>query len=450
MTPYEKGIDLVTDESAVLRTAAVDKVSFYWISGMIIGVGCVLNLFAFLHLKIDGDIDQLLRKGYALAEFSQWTHYGSIASGGMGNIPGSLLTALAGIPMMIVLSPLSPMVLILLLHLASYLMIDRVLSESFDYKGRLLFLILFWLNPWRLLESFLWNPAYLFFCSALHLWSAYYLQKEKSFWMSFAHVMSIGLAFQIHNSSPLLLVISLYLLVRKKIKVNVMGVSFGAAVIVLSLIPYIRESMVHPEVLPLMRKSDHFIGRGLIEVIPLLKAVTYWVRYGSVYFGRPAFSLNFDWLPFASLNGYILLAFNSLKWAFAGISALISLIASIQFLRRRRNRSLSVSSERENVFQYIEASFVSLIVVSSLSPTYFCFWHLFLIFLPALLVPFMYILDLSQGRKKLLRNVAIGIVSYFVLFNFLAVMGSEKFDFRADVRQQFAEKVENGSYQPGR
>jgi hypothetical protein len=435
-------------KSAILRNMAIDKASSRLTPGILIGVGCILNLFAFLHLKIDGDIDQLLLRGYILAEFSQWTHYGSASSAGMGNIPGSLLSALAGLPMLIVLSPLSPMVLILLLHLVSYLLIDQVLKQSFRYEERLLFLILFWLNPWRLLESFLWNPSYLFFCSALHLWSAYHLREEKSFWMSVVQVVSIGLAFQVHDSSVLLLVTTLYLLLRKKMKVDLKGVSFGAILIVLSLLPYIRESILHPEVSPFIRESGAFIGRGLVKVYPLLKSVSYWVRYGSLYFARPAFNLSFDWLPFTSLNEFLLLAFNLLKWALAGLSVLISVLGNIQFVQLRGSKFSNVSSTQRAVFHYVEASFVSLIVVSCLSPVTFCHWHLFLVFVPCLFPPFIYVLNLFGDRKRPLHYLIIGILSYFVLFNFLAVMGSGKFDSRADVHQQFMEKLEKGSYQP--
>ena len=120
------------------------------------------------------------------------------------------------------------------LHLLSYFLFDSVLKDIFKTDVRLLFLVLYWLNPWFLFENILYNPSYLFFFSALHLWSAYKQREKSSFFYSLLHVMAIGLALQFHYSWIVLALISLYLLYRKMVKVNWYGVFFGAVVIGIS------------------------------------------------------------------------------------------------------------------------------------------------------------------------------------------------------------------------
>ena len=93
--------------------------------------------------------------------------------------------------------------------------LDRTLRRVFSPRERVLFAVLYWLNPWRAYFSgFLWNPNYLFLFGALHLWACLAQRQRARFLASFLLGAGLLLAFQIHASFLLLAVSSSSLWLR--------------------------------------------------------------------------------------------------------------------------------------------------------------------------------------------------------------------------------------------
>ncbi|WP_325891411.1 hypothetical protein [Grimontia sp. NTOU-MAR1] len=221
-----------------------------------LAIGFAFALLYAQHQIMTGDQWQMLHKGYLGAYQDTWLAFGNAASA-VGNVPGSLSAWIVGGPLLFWDSPWSPMLVLIGLRILSYLMFDAVIKAVFSQQVRLLFMVAYWLNPWLLYDSQLYNPAYLCFFTALHFWSAFKLRDKPSFTFSFLHVLAIGGAMQLHYSWPVLAVISCCLLYRRMSHPNWWGVITAGLVILASLIPYFQAYTASDE---LSRESDRYIG----------------------------------------------------------------------------------------------------------------------------------------------------------------------------------------------
>ena len=163
---------------------------------------------------------------------------------------------------------------------ASWLL-DRTLRRDPEPEERVLFAVLYWLNPWRLYFSgFLWNPNYLFLFGAVHLWSCLGQRERPRFWLSFLHAAGMVLAFQIHASFLLLAVASALLWWRRYFKVHWPAPSRAPSLGGLTLVPWYLAVRADPTLVTSASKG--FLGRGLLYVFPLLRGLVYWLRYSSL------------------------------------------------------------------------------------------------------------------------------------------------------------------------
>ena len=188
---------------------------------------------------LNGDQLQTLYRGYLAAHQGMWLNYGNAASV-VGNVPGSLSTLVVGVPLVLWDSPWAPMMVIIACNVVALVLFDKVIKQVFNEPARF-FLVLFWLSPWFLFQHMLYNPAYLFFCSALHFYTAFHLRQKSNFWLTFGHGVSIGLVMQLHYSWPLLVMVSGYLLVRGVMKIDYRAVALAVVVLAASFVPYALE-----------------------------------------------------------------------------------------------------------------------------------------------------------------------------------------------------------------
>ncbi len=182
-----------------------EALPLFWMG---VALGLVLSVWYASQQIMGGDQLQMIQRGYLGAYQGVWLSVGNTASV-VGNVPGSVLAWLVGGPVLIWDSPYAPMLFLLVLRLIGFLLLDNVIRQVFDnrWQVRLIFLVLCWLNPWLLFDSLLYNPSYLIFCAGLHFWSAWQLRQAPKLVPSFLHVLSIGLAMQLHFSWPLLVFI---------------------------------------------------------------------------------------------------------------------------------------------------------------------------------------------------------------------------------------------------
>lgn len=416
---------------------------------LLLGLG--LSLFYAGHQILTGDQLQMIDKGYRGAYSGSWSSFGNAASV-VGNVPGSMISFAVGLPIMMYDSPWSPMLVLILLHLFSYFILDDIIKDIFKTDLRLVFLVIYWLNPWFLFENILYNPSYLFFFSALHIWSAYKQREKSSFFHSALNMLSIGFALQFHYSWLILALISLYLLYRNMVKVNWYGVAFGIFIVALSLIPYAFEFMQNAAIRHNQdpTTNERYIGWGGVHVYPVLKSFIYWLRYGSVIFPNKLIaSAHFDWLGVSSVVQMIVAyLYKAIVFSIGVVSIYISYKANRYFYEKVK----TIAFKRKNVIQskeewlqlYVVGAMVGVFISSVLSPIIFSYWHLIIVF-PFAILPFLFYFQ--QYSQKYLSKFVIFVSIYFVLINLLGAIDSRKYSlnthYEDDVKTYIAKTIKN-------
>ena len=139
---------------------------------ILFAAGLAISLGMVARSQVGGDQLNLLARGWLLAENGQWISYGNPMSTG-GKAPGGVTSLFVGLPLLLWRDHRAASALVLLFHVAAYLILDGTLRRILSPFERVLLAMLYWLNPWQLyFAAFLWNPNYLFLFAAIHLWSA--------------------------------------------------------------------------------------------------------------------------------------------------------------------------------------------------------------------------------------------------------------------------------------
>jgi 4-amino-4-deoxy-L-arabinose transferase-like glycosyltransferase len=364
----------------------------------------------------------------------------------VGNVPGSLSTMVVGVPLVLWDSPWSPMLVIITCNIMALFLFDKVVKQVFDEPARLLFLVLFWLSPWFLYQHMLYNLAYLFFCSALHFYTAFHLREKSSFWLTFGHVVSVGLVMQLHYSWPLLVMVSGYLFVRGVIKINYWGVLAGFLVLAATLVPYALEvlSTNSEAVSPEEFSKQRYIGWGFVHVYPVVKALLYWVRYSSFLFTEKLINgATFDWITSSELLRLsVMYAYRCLLYGVGLWTLFYSFRANWYLFKRVKgfwwHRLGHKNLDNEQwLLLYIAASAVAILISAGLSPTVFGYWHLIMLYPFAAMNMLVYLTHHKVEPKNFWRYlILIGVFSIFV--NIVAAHDSVKFTYKVP----YAEQVE--------
>lgn len=413
--------------------------------GLILGLG--LSFLYASHQILTGDQLQMLYKGYLAARKNIWLNYGNAASA-MGNVPGSLSTILVGIPLKLVDSPYSPMILLLALRLIGFLLFDSIIKKIYSSDIRLLFMVLCWLNPWFLFESLLYNPSYLFFFSAIHLWSAFQMRTSQSFSYSFLHILSIGMTLQLHYSWPILAIITIYLFYTKTIRINWIGIFLGVLATLVSLTPYFIDVIANPTILHNTDKvaDARYIGWGGIHIYPVFKAILYWLRYSSLLFPNKLINgTSFEWLPVEdSFRALIMYVWRAILFSFGGISIILSCMASFAVWKKinpiiamRQINSHTIPSE-EWLLLYTMGAFFSVVISAVLSPITLIYWHLMLVFPFALFPVISFIFNNQKAPYKYfsLNSYLLIFTIYFICVNLIAANDSQKYSYNVNYKEQ--------------
>jgi hypothetical protein len=411
----------------------------YW-SGFLIGLGFML--WYANNQVMTGDQLQMIYKGYLGAYQDQWLQYGNAASA-VGNVPGPLSALVIGMPLLVWDSPYAPMAFLLALHAISFFLLDSIVKQVYSKEIRLTFLVLYWLNPWFLFESELYNPAYLFFFSALHIFTAFHLRTDRSLSFSFLHLLSIGMAMQLHYSWVVLAVISSYLFYRKLIKLNWFGIAIATGFLIYSLMPYFQELLINKDlqINPGNANHEHYIGWGVVHVYPVIKAILYWLRYASFFFNSFLLSdVSFVWLTdnkliqTAFVYTYKIIIFTiGLFTVWLSYRANKFTFQKIRPLFFRSKEKQKVGSE-EWLLLFAFGSFVAVVISSALSPIVFNYWHLIIVF-PFALIPLLSYINQKQQHKYFVKYLML-VVMYFLMVNIIAANDSRKYSYKVNYHKQ--------------
>ena len=240
--------------------------------------GLLISVVMVLRSSVGGDQLDLLARGWRWAAQGDLVPYGNPLSNG-GKEPGALTSIVVGLPLFVRMDHRAPVALIWLTHLLAYLLLDRVVREGTSAPGRTLFCLFYWLNPWQLFfAGMLWNPSYLFLIGAAHLWSCWSQREGPRFWPSFVHGLALVCALQLHPSAVILILASALLWWRGYVRMHWAALLLGGALASAPLLPWWFAVRADPGLLP---GGKGFPFRNLVLVLPTLRGVFYWLRYGS-------------------------------------------------------------------------------------------------------------------------------------------------------------------------
>lgn len=390
-----------------------------------VALGLLVSVVMVARSQAGGDQLNLLARGWLLAERGALIPYGNpLSSGGDG--PGIATTLLVGAPLFAWTDHRAPVFLTWLLHLVAWALLDRRLRMVFTPWERAAFAVVYWLNPWRLEASaFLWNPNFLYFAGALHLVTAFDQREQPRFWASFLHLLALGVGAQLHPAMLLLIVASLLLWRRGLVHVHWGGVAAGTFVTLLMLVPWWRAVAAEPA---LVAAGEGFPFRGLIWLQPLLKGLSYWLRYPSLLINQQSAIFDFSALLGAGADRLLAPLAKGLV-GIAGVTTMFAvLLANVEFLRRRfasgaraafaRPPRAAGSDPRRFVEDYAFWCFVAAVVVFAAAPTTPQSWQAVPLF-QAAVVPVVFWLgrklDAPAGASAARRALAAAAAAALVL-----------------------------------
>ena len=354
---------------------------------IIVVVGLAVSTTMLARSQVAGDQLNLLSLGWLLSEEGEWTPYGNPTTCA-GVTPGGASALVVGLPLMVWKHHRAPAVVIWLSHIAAFVMLDSWLKKILSREERLLFALLFWLNPWRIYHSvFLWNPNYLFFFGASHLSTAFGMRSRPRFWMSFAHVLSLGLVLQLEVVALPLAVTTILLSWRRFIRVHWGGAMAAALLIVASLVPWLVAVVENPE---LMAREKGFLGFGLVAVYPVYRGVMYWIRYSTLGLSEELFCLDYAYLIGSIWMERLRPLLNAFKVSIYAASVPLSVWAFFRFWRgsgRWWRRRWDSTSDRAWLTGVIRWTFLAAILVYCAAPSNIMRWHVLAVFHAAILPP---------------------------------------------------------------
>jgi hypothetical protein len=313
---------------------------------------------------------------------------------------------LIGLPLMIYDSQYSPMVLVIIFHVISYLILLSIFREILHDKGMLIFTLIYWMSPLRIYNGgFLWEPAFIFLPAALHFLSAYKSRDESSVFYTFLHIASLVIAIQIHNSAMILILSTILLLILKKIRFNIYGILIGLIFALFFFIPAI--IAISAGNLPVSSDSEGYLFWSFVNVVPFIKGVFYWFKNGGFDMVRP--------LKESILLGQNYNAIRVVLQILSGATVLISVNASYlyfrTFLKKHREYFDTLSKDEKWLRDFSLYTFISLVISSAMSPITLQGW-MTVIILHACSIPMIF---LVYKLMKSIRYYNPILVTYVII-----------------------------------
>lgn len=391
--------------------------------------GLAVSLLMVWRSQVDGDVLNLLKNGWAFVAEGKLLPYGNPLSAGVGGRePGPLTSILVGLPLALWQDFRAPALLILLFHVLAFFLLDRVLANSVTQRERVLYLLIYWLSPWRLFFSgFLWNPNWLFLAGAVHLWSAFRLRERSAFLPSAAHVLAVGCAFQLHPSALILGLASALLTLRRRMRVHWIGAAVGVALVAAMLIPWFQAVSDDPSLLP---KHSESVGRSIPKsAYQAARGVYYWIGLTSLSFPTRITKLDFGPTLGDAADVVLRPVFWFLTEIVAGLTLLPAAALFLSSFRKRRRKVLAmapaVRSPRSWLKSYAWIVFAAACIAFVTSPTTVMAWQVLIVFHAAALLAVLRIAELRgpQWGPRARRYVAV-LLAGFVLFDAVALVAA--------------------------
>ncbi len=396
----------------------------------LVAAGLLLSAWMALRAQVGGDQLNLLARGWLWAARGELVPWGNPLSSG-GNGPGALTTVVVGAPLFVWMDHRAPVALTWLCHLAAFLLLDRLLARHLSAGERLAFVAVYWLNPWRLEPSaFLWNPNLLFLAGAVHLATAFGSRERASWALSALHVLTLGLAFQLHPGTLLLAALSALLWLRGYVRVHWGGVALGALAVAATLVPWLLAARADPAILAV---AEGFPLRGLVYLFPLVKGMLYLLRYPSLALNGQTTRFDFTELLGAGADRWLTPAAKGLLGVAGAVTAVAAAAALWSFFRGRRPLArwaarATAADGRSWLEGYAALSFVGALAVFALAPTTPQAWQALPIFHAAVLPAVFAVGRLeAAGRAATARRAVLGYAALALALDVALAMAGPNF-----------------------
>jgi hypothetical protein len=402
------------DNQRRLRVAAV----------AVFALGALLQVYLWSRGWVSEDQITLLELGAGFVETGRLSPFAKTMSGS-GQIPGSFLQLLVGVPLEVYPDYRAPALLIGISHFVAVAVLAFTLRRALGSASTVFFLAVYWLSPWRLYHAgFLWEPGFVFLPAAIHLSCLYRLRDEGRALASAVLAATLVLTMQIHASFLVLVVATGVLLGKRKVRLNLWGAVAGVAVGSLTLIPtllaFLRDEL--PRLAP--HRWEHLPPVAL-EVTNLLKGTLYWFRLGSPDIGR-----GIRRAAGAAEGGLDVVVAVVAVLALASI--VVSVIASWLYFRRSGTAGERSADSREWVWHYALSTLVAIGIVAIIAPTPVQGWHL-VIALPAACIPVASWLEANLlGKKRWRQALAASFIALQVVVVLVVAFGNPTYQRPSD------------------
>lgn len=296
-------------------------------------------------------------------------------SGTGTDLPGVLLPFLLGAPAFLTDDIRSGVLVVVLFHMAGGLLLVATLRRALGDRFTVIYLVVFWLSPWRLFYSgFIWEPNLLVLPAAVHLWSCQVSRGSARPLASFALGATLVLTLQIHYSAFFLIFLTGLLHWRKAVRISWAAFLGGALAGGLPLLPAVIAT-AHGTGLDFSSESG-FPGRGFVLVLPVLRALLFWARLGSLDVGR-MYAGDCVSCVQASLSGSTIDEVRCLVYRLSGLLASASVLLSLAALGwwYRRSREPARPEPERWMSTYTESALLSLLCAAGIAPITLQTWH---------------------------------------------------------------------------
>lgn len=388
------------------QAAAERRWRWAWLAVLVLGTAMQV-WFWLRSVWIYLDQVDLYALGLALARDGELLPFGKLSTGGLP-IPGVVLELLVGMPLWVWADMRSSTAVLVVFHLAAVLVLSRVLVRDFGWRYATVFLAILWLSPWRLFHSaFLWETNYLLLPAALHLATCRALKDQARIGASALLVATLLWTVQLHGSALILILTTVLLVARKRVRIHWGGAVAGGLIGAITLWPTI-EAWLQGVGLPARPDTA---GGLLMRLNSVEKTILYWFRLGSLDVGRRFRQSLYciepgagDAVPQPLLCGLV-----GITQILALASVLVAVVASWWYLWRRRGQVAvgSPGSIDSWYRSYAGAMLASACLAALVSPVLIQGWHVLIVLPVACLPATAWILRRWPDAGSLMRAVLL-------------------------------------------
>lgn len=369
----------------------------------------------------------------------------------------TIATLVTTIPIRLYEHLLSPAISVLLLRLASFFILFVALKSLLHRNTMLWFSAIYLLAPWMLYTSNLEYIAFLELGTACYLLSVvkmnYYNQIDNNasgqrFWL-FLHLVAIGWCAHFHYAWVVLALTSVFLLLRRIIRLNLCGLISGFLVTGITFLPIFLE----PSKLPLPYDSitsDASYGYGLIHVYPMLKSMLYWLRFSSTLgTNGMLFSTDFSWMSDSfELNQIIRTIWLGAVYAVGSISLAFSLASNYLMIKQTKGiifKRTGAESSSELLSLLALAVIASIVIYAAIAPHLLNSSELIICFDFAL-IPVLLFIDKFYKLRDSYHYSMVCVMAVFLLFlNIFPAINSESYSPNGEYIEQ-ATDINNNQF----